>query len=59
MSEKNSSSRYNNVPDDPFDDIIRNGTEIFQFQIMLTQVLTFMLNNQKNYFVQFDEQRAW
>ena len=48
-----------NTTDNPFDDVLRNGTEIFQYQNMLRKLLVFILGTNKNYIVQFDEQKAW
>lgn len=52
------SSTYN-VPDDPFDDTLKNGTEIYQFQAMLSKLLVYLTGTNRNYIVQFDEQKAW
>ena len=51
-------SRYN-APDDPFDDVLKNGTEIHQFQLRLAKILSYMMLTGRNYVVQFDEERAW
>ena len=52
-------SARHNVVNDPFTEPLENGTLIFQFQINLAKILSHIVQGQKNYVVQYDEQSAW
>ena len=52
------SNKYNAV-NDPYTEHLENGTLIFQFQINLAKILMHIVQGQKNYVVQYDEQSAW
>ena len=52
------SNKYN-VVNDPFTEHLENGTLIFQFQLNLARILSHIVQGQKNYVVQYDEQGAW
>ena len=48
-----------NVVNDPFDEDLESGELIFDFQINLAKILSHIVQGQKNYVVQYNEERAW
>jgi len=52
------SNKYNQ-PENSLTEKLENGANIYRFEILLAMVLTLMVNGQRNYLVQFDEDNAW
>jgi len=38
---------------------LENGLNTYRFELLLLQALVLIVNSQKNFFIQFDEESAW